>query len=239
MNQTQKKKWLMVFGLAASMVGFGGTAISAPITLGTPGESILGSGNTGNDFLTVDWLVESYDGQNGGGTYGLLNGNAGTGLFAYYYQVESVPGNSTSGPDDFSVSVFERSVVDAGVLGTDKDLHVGTVDPSVASTSIDTSLGLNTVSWTFASILPINSASSIMWFLNTLPPTYGDGVASDSIPPSPWDTLPHATGTDGTQIPVPAAPVPEPTTFLFGALGLGAVALYARRKKNLTSPCLS
>lgn len=224
----QKKKWLMVLGfLVGSVFGLGGTAFSAPI-LGTPGESKLGSTNTVDDYVTVDWLVEAYDGT---GTYGVLGGNTATGLYAYYYQVEAITGNSDSTPDNFSVTTGSNggSVVQAGVLASD-DINVGSEPGGGIDGTLNyvATVNSDTVNWVWFNRLASDKETGVLWYLSTLPPTLGHGTADDSVPPSPWSTFASNT-TPGEKIPVPA---PEPTTFLGGALGLGAVALYVRRRKN-------
>jgi hypothetical protein len=165
------------------------------------------------------------------------------GLYAYLYQIENT---SKAGVDAFSVTLAPAgfaSVVGAGILAGDNldllslfhpphdvaffPILAGEADPFPLAPVVGGSTTLNplddTVSWTFSPIAS-GTQSDTLYFLSTLPPVYGNAVAQDSIPPSPWGTL--AVGAQ----PVPV-PLPEPATWVLAGAGLLAIGLFrwARR----------
>jgi hypothetical protein len=77
------------------------------------------------------------------------------------------------------------------------------------------------ISWTFAPF-PAGAESDTLFFISTLPPTYGPAGAQDTIPPSPWNSL--APG--GEPVPVP---IPEPLSAAWLVLAGSALAIRSRR----------
>jgi hypothetical protein len=206
----------------------------SPSPVPSAGESLLTSFIVGGaSSINADWEVIQTD-----------ETGFPPGLYAYLFQIQN---NSASGVDAFSVTNSPAgfaSIVAAGNLGGD-DLHtitafhppfnaaffpiLATAQPPLPLQPLGASTALNptdnTVTWTFPPLAP-GFQSDTMYFLSTLPPVYGNAVAQDSTPPSPWGSLAPLGGAQ--PVPVPA---PEPGTFVL--MGLGTVALvFARRVKR-------
>jgi hypothetical protein len=93
----------------------------------------------------------------------------------------------------------------------------------LAATLTTLDLAGSNITWTFAP-LAAGVESDTLFFVSTLPPTYGPAGAQDTIPPSPWNSL--APG--GEPVPVP---IPEPvSTTLLVLAGLSALTLRPRRR---------
>lgn len=212
---------------------------ASPSPVPSAGESLLTSFIVGPaDSLNVDWEVLPT----------ALTAFA-PGLFAYEYQIENT--SAASGVDAFSITIPNiGSVVAAGILGGDNlDLatafhlaHDAITFPILATeadpfplqalTSVLTTINLvdRTVSWSFDPLVAGNQ-SDTLYFLATLPPTYGNAHAQDSSPPSPWGSL----ATLGQPVPVPI-PNPQAATAgmaLLGSLGVARMFYIRRRQESL------
>jgi hypothetical protein len=147
---------------------------------------------SGPEALTVSWSVDLT-----------------AGIYTYDYTVNNPSGNvklnnngtPTTTPevvDAFSV-VFNTTAPGAFVPGS-----------QLGGTSQQNNMASG-LFWSFVGTTPGNS-SPLLSFESLQPPTLGNANAQDANPPSPWASSPY-----GQQVPIPA-PVPEPTTMLFGAL---------------------
>jgi hypothetical protein len=219
----------LVMALAVGPLQAGPIPVS-PSPAPSAGESLLTSFVVGAaSSINADWEVLP---------------TAGTafppGLYAYEYQIQN--NTASSGVDAFSITIPAAvfgSIVTAGTLPGD-DLHTATAYhpplsafpimataqpplPHQPLANVNTTLNPtdDTVTWTF-SPLAHGFQSDTLYFLSTLPPTYGNAVSQDSIPPSPWGSL-----APGGAQPVPV-PTPEPDTFVL--MGLGTVALAIARR---------
>jgi len=200
------------------------------------GESDLTSFTTPGSVVRVDWMVIDASG------FGF------PGLFAYLYQVENVSGIDL---DLFTVT-FPAGVVPVGevvsvgiLIGDDLDVatsyHPPHDTPNISGEITELPLGnapinvstdvmggfVSNITWTWAKDLLITGTESpTLYFICSLPPTYGVGGASNAMPPSPWTSL--APG--GQPVPVPS---PEPATvlLLIGALMTGAIVCRRRMTK--------
>ena len=227
----------LVLALSAGSLWAGPIPLS-PSPVPSAGQSLLNSLIVGpTSSINVNWEVIQTD-----------ETGFPSGLYAYLYQIQN---NTASGVDAFSVTVPSAafgSIVSAGNL-FDDDLYQSTAyHPPFDSTFFPIlataqgplplqTLGAgwalnavdNTVTWTFQPLQPGND-SDTMYFLSTQPPTYGNAVAQDSIPPSPWAT----TGLGSQPVPVPMSPnIPEPDTCVL--LALGAMATCRSPNKALIS----
>jgi len=215
-----KKNLIMCLGLTLGVIGLAATSSAAPILSGSlplaDGTSIKGISNlksnvvSGDPVLQIDWVV-----------------SLSSGIYTYEYQIEN-----TTGVDIENFSVSASNVISASsdstnldlthVLGgTDTELATGGIDGSVTTTAFNS----NQVSWSWGlnDALSDNMQSSRLFYTSAIGPSFGFGTVQDS-------TLNWAVSNPGSDnLPVPT---PEPTTFLGGALGLAAVALYARRRKK-------
>jgi hypothetical protein len=220
-----------LFGALFAAPVQGGPIPASPSPVPSAGESLLTSFIVGAaSSLNVDWEVIP---------------TAGTafpgGLYAYLYQIENT---SLANVDAYSVTVPVNvigTVVGAGILAGD-NLDANTLfhpghnfgnfpilateqDPfpfqllTGGSASID--VPDHNVTWTFNPLVAGNE-SETLYFLSTMPPTYGNAVAQDSIPPSPWASL-----APGGAQPIPV-PVPEPAALVL--LGFGIMGLAAGRR---------
>lgn len=220
-----RKIRLMIAGMTLGMIGWATASVAGPIpsslnSLPAKGESDLNNFVTG-DQINVDWVVQV--------NTGILGTTAGDG-FEYLFQIENSSGRDISGFTLIIDSIYKASILAAGFLSATSDLDDdgphnllgeeegfalqdvsgGTVDPNNAD-------GIN---WSSLALHAGNESTTLA-FVSRLAPAYGNGSVLDG---TPWSTF--APGSD--KLPVPA---PEPTTFLGGALGLGAVAWYTRRKR--------
>ena len=158
-----------------------------------------------------------------------------TSTLTYYYLYQITPSANSSGVEDFAVSmntVFSSPVVlsSSFISGT---LHVtdivagGTTDTNWLPGGSSSALNVNWNNSLFPhQILMPGDQSIVLGFSSLIQPTWGNGQAQDSVPPSPWSTF-----AAGTLIPVP---VPEPTTMIAGALLLlpfGASTLRIVRRR--------
>jgi len=223
----------LIMALSAGYAHAGPIPVS-PNPVPSAGESLLTSFIVGAaSAINVDWEVIT---------------TAGTvfpqGLYAYLYQIEN---HSGANLDAYSVTVPINaigSIVQAGILAGD-DLDLNTLFhpahtlvnfpilateadpfPLQALTSGNASIDVpdHNVTWTFDPLL-VGKQSETLYFLSTLPPTYGNAVAQDSIPPSPWASL-----APGGAQPVPV-PVPEPASAALLALGMTGIALLRRVRR--------
>lgn len=200
--------------------------------------------------ITVDWIVVDYA---GGLIDPESEEPIPAGGFLYLYQIENTSAvamdalSITMGPGG-AASVFAAGVLPGDDLDLPGALHPAHSDPMFASdgpvagpfpilageegpfgmaplSGVLTTVNLadNNVTWTFN---PLSSGkeSDTLFYLSSLPPIYGNGVAQDSTPPSPWGSL--AMGGD----PVPVPGVPEPGSLALAALGAAAVGLFGRRR---------
>lgn len=222
---------------------FAGSIPSAPLVPPVAGESHLTSFIIGPlSKINVDWWVIPTTGT-----------PFPDDAFAYLYQIENT---TTSGVDAFSITLSPgaaSSLLAYGVLpGDDLDVAsayhpahlVGGEEeslPFVPLSSVSTTINLSddTISWTF-NPMGFGEQSDTLFFVSTDPPIYGNGVAQNSIPPSPWGTL--APGAD--PLPIPAPPdsivVPEPSSALLAllaiAFGWRSVNLRRSRRRKSGQP---
>jgi hypothetical protein len=200
----------------------------------------------------VDWMVVDYAGGLLDGLGQPIPVPVG-GAYLYMYQLENTSIVAVDLFTVTFPSGTVGSVIAAGGLaGDDLDAptllhpaHAGTVNPvddaaggpfpvlngeegpfvlaPLASlvTNVDAVSG--NVTWTFTP-LAVNRESDTLYYLSTLPPIYGDAVAQDSTPPSPWGT--RAPGAD--KVPVP---VPEPASWLLWSIGLAGALIALRRRR--------
>jgi hypothetical protein len=243
MRYTKVTVGLGVAALAAS------SAVAGPIpaspTVGSMGESVWWSTLSATDVgVNVDWMVIDAT------AFGYA------GAFAYLYQLEATTA-AASGPKQFSVT-FDTAA--AGVLakgfqfGDDLDVanalhpaHVvaGESDaytlkttPASGTVTMDSA----TVTWNFPALTATGATryeTDVMYFISPNTPSYGNGNAADSVPPSPWagagTIFYSATNSKDSQpVPVPV-PTPEPSEYLMAGLGLLGLAYLVRRKKLLAS----
>jgi hypothetical protein len=213
----------------------------SPSPVPSAGESLLNSsfpvGLTSS--INIDWEVIPTD-----------ETGFPPGLYAYYYQIQNTTaGLGADGVDAFAVTIPAAafaSIVQAGNLGGD-DLHqitafhppfnaaffpiLATAQPTLPLQPLGATTVLNpadnTVTWTFPP-LASGASSDTLYFLSSQPPVYGNAVAQDSIPPSPWATL-----VPGSQpVPVPSGQnIPEPGTFVLCGLAMVALAVVRRVKR--------
>ncbi len=209
----------------------------SPSPVPSAGESLLTSFIFGaGSAINVDWEVIP------------TTGTAfPQGLYAYLYQIENHAGASL---DAYSVTIPVNaigSVVLAGILaGDDLDLNtafhpghnVGNfpilateADPFPLQALVNGTSSIDVpdhnVTWTFDPLVN-GKQTETLYFLSTQPPTYGNAVAQDSIPPSPWATL-----APGGAQPIPV-PVPEPASAALFVLGAAAIALARRNLSACT-----
>lgn len=210
------------------------TATAGPIPGGplvppVAGESLLSSFIVGTQSpVHADWMV--------------VPNPQGAG-FIYFYQLENPAGNP--GIDAFTLTFNPGTVggvLAAGVVqNNDLDLpgllhapHTPAGFPNLAgendayalmplvAVNVNINPGDDTLTWTF-NPLTAGSESDTLFFVHLLPPTYGNAVAQNGTPPSPWGSL--APG--GQPVPIP---VPEPGSIVMLASAAGMLALRLRRR---------
>jgi hypothetical protein len=160
-------------------------------------------------------------------------------LYYYLYQVQLL-GTAATTLETFQVSVNNTfatpTVLSSAIIATmippllsnagQPDIILGgTIDTAWLPAG---SVTANNVSWAAGTGLTLADQSIVLGFSSRINPTWGNGQATDTAPPSPWSTT-----IAGTVIPVP---VPEPTTMIAGALLLlpfGASTLRFVRKSRL------
>jgi hypothetical protein len=152
-------------------------------------------------------------------------------IYYYLYQVKPV---GTGGIESFQVTVnpavANPTILSSAFIGitlaTSDIIAGGTIDPGWTPAAVVTAAN---VRWSTTAFLQDGKQSIVLGFSSLLGPTWGNGQAADSVPPSPWDTV-----TGGTFIPVP---VPEPTTMIAGAMLLLPFAASTLRmvRKNRTA----
>ena len=227
-----------VFWMATISVCLTSAAIAAPIPpepLAVPvaGETDMNSFVIGPaSDLTVDWMVIATERDitnqepiPGGGYLYLYQLENTTGIAVDAFSITLGPagaasivsGGSIVGDDLDVLTAFHQAHTAANfpVLGPEEEgFPLALLGPTPSLSVLDTS-----ITWTFPPQTPGNQ-SDTLFYISTAPPTYGEAVAQDSTPPSPWGTL--AEGSD--QLPIP---VPEPA--VAGMLAVAAVALLRRR----------
>src|ERR1035441_62369 len=187
---------------------------------GFTGTTSMGTASTGGSTVSVDYTV-------------LTSGS----LYYYLYQVQLHGAPTTL--EDFEVSVNKAfsnpAVLSQATIATLVPpllLNAGQPDIIVGGT-IDTawlppgSLTANNVDWSTTTGLTLADQSIVLGFSTSIAPTWGNGQATDTAPPSPW-----ATTITGQLIP---DPIPEPTTMIAGALLLlpfGASTLRILRRRT-------
>jgi hypothetical protein len=244
---------IAVGALALPLRTYGGPIPAQPLVTPVAGESDLTSfippytSDVGVDWMVVDYAGGLLDGQ--GQPIPVPVGGA----YLYMYQLENTSSVAVDLLTvTFPAGTIGTVLAAGGLASDDLDApsllhpaHAGTVNPvddpppgtfpvlngeegpfvlaPLASlvTNVDAVSG--NVTWTFAP-LAVNRESDTLYYLSTLPPIYGDAVAQDSTPPSPWGSL--APG--GDKVPVP---VPEPATWLLWSIGLAGALIAVRRRR--------
>lgn len=243
------KKLSCFLGVLAVVFVIAGPAGAGPIPpspspVPSAGESDLLSATAPPDNINVDWMVFQLGVGNAFG--------APAGSYAYLYQVENTQPALGTEINSLSITIpwGTGSVISASSLAGDNLdaatlYHAGhtvvgeeegfTFPPSPAITPILATDDGFTITWTFSDLRP-GYQSDTLFFLSSMPPTYGNAVAQNSSPPSPWvGVLRDESGAllppeDRTGDPVPI-PIPEPGTLLLLALGLLGLGFLSERKK--------
>ena len=201
MKNTLRPSLSVLVGVLFSCALLCQQALAIPVTLNTPGSSFLASSAAPGNKITVDWEVSTH-----------LN----PGFYTYEYQVINAPeGTSPTTSIDFlNVGVNPAFVIAHGG-GNFSQVVAGGVDwfpPPIPNGG--SSPALNT--------------PGVLYFTSLLPPDWGNAVAQDSNPPSPWQSFPN-----GQQVPVPVTyrvSVPDGGLTL-GLLGLAMMGIEGLRRK--------
>lgn len=240
-----------IVGLAVSVASAG--PLSPALVAPAPGTGVAGQatlcstvGGGCNDFIQVDWIVFNDP----------LAGAVGP--YVYYYQLENTTA-STTFIDTFSLSSSQwtsagiLSVADLDAdflspfgLGTPVSGHTtanygnlateteptlaGTIsDPTTATFSATSADWLFTTGVGTSDFVRKGEQSTILYATSTKAPKYGNGLASDTVPPSPWVT----TNPGSSLLPVP---VPEPG--FYGLLGIALSGIWlgvTRRRRGASA----
>jgi hypothetical protein len=205
--------------------------------------------------ITVDWMVVDYSGGlvDGGGN------PIPAGGYLYLYQIENTSGVAMDALSITLPFGGAATIIAAGELAGD-DIDAATAfHPAHASAiaPVDDALpgpfpglageegpfgfagvtGLLTsvnpvddnVTWTF-NPFAAGSETNTLFYLSSKPPIYGNAVAQDSTPPSPWGSL--ALGGEPLPVPDPTFQIPEPSSWVLLAMG-SVVAFLAWRRRQL------
>jgi hypothetical protein len=203
--------------------------------------------------VTVDWMVVDYS----GGLVDGMGNPIPAGGYLYLYQIENTSGvamdalSLTFGPgtaatilaagelvgDDLDLATALHPAHAAAVAPTD-DAAPGPFAglageegpfPLVGVTGLLTTVNPvdDNITWTF-NPLAAGAEANTLYYLSSKPPIYGNAVAQDSTPPSPWGSL--AFGGDPLPVPDPTFQIPEPSSLVLAALGLAGLGLWRRRR---------
>jgi hypothetical protein len=150
------------------------------------------------------------------------------GVYTYLYSVANPSGDVILAP---APGAGSPEVVDAFAVVFNTLLPGAYVPGSQAGGTGLQNNGASGLFWSFPGVNP-GSSSPTLSFQSDMPPTLGNANASDSVPPSPWSSVPY-----GQMVPVPST-VPEPMTMVLLALPLALVPFRSnlRRFLGLSGP---
>lgn len=206
--------------------------------------------------ITVDWMVVNY----AGGLVDSSGAPIPAGGYLYAFQIENTSAVAMDALSLTFAGGTAPFILGAGQIpGDDLDLpgpsHPAHSDPGglpdgpvpgpfpvlvgeegpfpmVAVTGLLTTINAldDNITWTFNPVAA-GLETNTLFYVSSKPPIYGNGVAQDSTPPSPWGSL--ALGGDPLPIPDPLATItPEPSSWVLVGIGaaiLGAISARRRR----------
>jgi len=169
------------------------TAQAQTILAGTAQLADVFGVDTGPESLTVSYLV-----------------NLTAGVYTYSYSVANPVGDVVLPP---SQGAGSPEIVDAFSVAFNTAVPGAYVPGSQTGGTGQQNNGANGLFWSFTAVNP-GTSSPTLSFESLLAPILGNANASDTVPPSPWSSVPS-----GQEVPVPQA-IPEPTTTALLALTL-------------------
>jgi hypothetical protein len=209
----------------------------------------------------VDWLVLDYAGGFVDFNGDPIAVDPQDPKYLYLYQIENTSAVAMDALSITMPAGAASFVLAAGnISGDDLDAatgvhpaHAGTVNPQddppagtfpllnteegpfplVALTGLTTNLNVpdGNITWTF-NPLAAGRESDTLYFIARRPPIYGDAVAQDSTPPSPWGS--RAPGGDPLPVPAvdPLPAVPEPSTLVLLGVGSAVASFMVLRRRS-------